>query len=153
MFCFHFKNISFNERELLTCDNNSYFIAAENDQEIERDELEEHENDIDPKKLLSQKYINPIEVRQHVQQVFQKSGDLLRAVFRGSLATEECSLNSIEMFFMDIIAVPPSRFRPVCAHFFMVVIKNTGLQHHICCLIVLAITLIFLTYVMIFPEI
>ena len=76
-------------------------------------------DDIDIKKLLSQKYINPIEVRDHVQRVFHKSGSLLRAVFQGSLTTEDCSIDSVEMFFMDIIAVPPSRFRPVCIFIFV----------------------------------
>ena len=95
--------------------------------EAEKNQHLENEDDVDVKKLMSQKYVNPVEVRSHVEKVFQRSGDLLRAVFRGSLATEDSNLNSVEMFFMDIIAVPPSRFRPVCIPYSLAIVHTSGL--------------------------
>ena len=75
---------------------------------------EEEEEEIDGQALSKQKFINPVEARAHLLQVFQKSKPMLKALFGASLNTD---FNSIEMFFLAVIAVPPSRFRPVCVLF------------------------------------
>eukprot|EP00795_Rhopilema_esculentum_P016610 gene16610-8039_t len=83
---------------------------------VERHPQEEKELDgeeVENGKQANQTFVNPIEVRDHLRKVFQKSKDLLKAIFGSTLTTESADLNSVDMFFIDLVAVPPSRFRPV----------------------------------------
>lgn len=88
-------------------------------QETGKNNLEEYDDKPGIKQLSIQKYVNPMEVRDHVKLVFQNSRELLRTVFGGTLASEQPNIDSVEMFFIDVVAVPPSRFRPVCVNLFI----------------------------------
>ncbi|XP_065055867.1 DNA-directed RNA polymerase I subunit RPA1-like [Rhopilema esculentum] len=100
-----------------TLKTESNITETENvDENKENDPQEEKELDgeeVENGKQANQTFVNPIEVRDHLRKVFQKSKDLLKAIFGSTLTTESADLNSVDMFFIDLVAVPPSRFRPV----------------------------------------
>eukprot|EP00794_Sanderia_malayensis_P010830 gene10831-11982_t len=90
--------------------------ANENAESKEGDiEVKEEEN-IDEKEegisVPKQTYLNPVEVRDHLRLVWNDSKLLLKAVF-GSSLPDSSEFSSTDMFFLDVVAVPPSRFRPV----------------------------------------
>ena len=61
---------------------------------------------------LKQCYLTPLEVRRHVRQLWTSESMLMDAIFGCThQATGQCS--PADMFFLDVVPVPPSRFRPV----------------------------------------
>lgn len=64
-----------------------------------------------------QKYISPIEVKDHIKKLWAKEKDLLDLIFGRFIATgthEPYQSDSFgpNMFFMEKMLVPPNRFRP-----------------------------------------
>ena len=76
-------------------------------------EKEKSDKKINKGDQSAQTYVNPIEVRDHLRLVWKNSKSFLKAVFGASLSSSCSDFNSSDMFFLDVVAVPPSRFRPV----------------------------------------
>ena len=60
--------------------------------------------------------LNPLQARSHLRQLWARDGSVLVSLFsclRGQSAIGEDQYCPTDMFFLDVIAVPPSRFRPV----------------------------------------
>ena len=55
--------------------------------------------------------LTPLMVRDHLREVWKQDGVLLKRLY-SSLATSPAK-NPVDIFFLDIVPVPPSRFRPV----------------------------------------
>ncbi|XP_070563725.1 DNA-directed RNA polymerase I subunit RPA1-like [Ptychodera flava] len=72
----------------------------------------------EPTDLLSdvseQVYLTPQNAREHMKLIVENEGSILRHLF-GALAEDENSENpnSLDVFFLEVIPVPPSRFRPI----------------------------------------
>ncbi|XP_047128509.1 DNA-directed RNA polymerase I subunit RPA1 isoform X1 [Hydra vulgaris] len=66
------------------------------------------------KKLGLEEYITPEEVKKHLIELWNTEYSVLNALF-GSFNSPSCQSRqtSPEMFFLDVIAVPPSKFRPM----------------------------------------
>lgn len=66
------------------------------------------------KKLLDQEYITPTEVKSHMIQLWLSEYKLLKYLL-GSFSGPERKkrVTTPEIFFLDVVAVPPSRYRPV----------------------------------------
>lgn len=83
--------------------------------EIAEDEDQDQEGDMmsqTPSKLSGyQTYVTASELRQHLRTLWTNDKELLRHLFKA------LSLNatdwSTDIFFLDVVPVPPSRFRPV----------------------------------------
>lgn len=66
---------------------------------------------------LKQKYVTPLEARSHLRKLLESEHHLLTLAF-GCLAPDTSkdmpgSASPADVFFLDILPVPPSRFRPV----------------------------------------
>ena len=61
--------------------------------------------------VTEQLYVSPVEVKVHVQHMWERERQLLSALFGG--ATTEKGLSITDLFFLTVLPVPPSRFRPV----------------------------------------
>ena len=83
--------------------------------EVAEDEDQDQEGDMmsqTPSKLTgNQTYLTASELRQHLRKLWTNDKELLRHLFKA------LSLNatdwSTDIFFLDVVPVPPSRFRPV----------------------------------------
>ena len=72
------------------------------------------ESDAEVKKLVEQTYLTPVEVQKQIFKVWEKYGGFLSILFGAypsPTAKQRCC--SADLFFMEILPVPPSRFRPV----------------------------------------
>ena len=66
------------------------------------------------KKSVQQAYLTPLEVQNHLQKVWENDEVLLNCLlgsYGSPTATKRKS--SSDIFFLKVIPVPPSRFRPV----------------------------------------
>ena len=73
---------------------------------------------ITSEKCTKQQFVSPLEVQEHVKALWQNQGMLMDAIFgymrpevTGESGTSRRS--TADMFFLDVVPVPPSRFRPV----------------------------------------
>ena len=68
---------------------------------------------------LKQKYVSPLEAREHVRELWVREKMLMSAMFGCGLelAEEEGVGGSEDLFFLNVVPVPPSRFRPVSCYF------------------------------------
>jgi len=81
-------------------------VQPENEDETETE-------DTLKKKLLDQEYITPTEVKAHMIQLWLSEYKLLKYLL-GSFSGPERKkrVTTPEIFFLDVVAVPPSRYRP-----------------------------------------
>lgn len=73
-------------------------------------------NDVEKEaaKSLQQSFLTPKEVREHLGQVWAQDGDFLNILLGGYQSPKSRHRKSTsEMFFIDILPVIPTRFRPV----------------------------------------
>ena len=59
--------------------------------------------------VTQQVYVSTVEVKVHIQQLWENEGELLKALFEGG--SERGGIT--DLFFLTVLPVPPSRFRPV----------------------------------------
>ena len=66
------------------------------------------------RKRAQQTYLTPLEVQDHLEQLWENDDDLLDCLL-GSYASPKAKKrkSSPGIFFLKVIPVPPSRFRPV----------------------------------------
>ena len=66
-------------------------------------------------RCTKQSYVSPLEVREHIRGMWDNQRALMDALFGGKkdISDESARLNLADMFFLDVVPVPPSRFRPV----------------------------------------
>ena len=74
---------------------------------VEREEVEGHTllESQAKQDVTQQLYVSPVEVKIHLQQLWELEEGLLRTMFGGALGQD--------LFFLTVLPVPPSRFRPV----------------------------------------
>lgn len=83
------------------------------DDEENDDEEPEETEDALKKKLSDQEYITPDEVKKHMIQLWNTDSKALKALFGSYNGPErKRKVTTPEIFFLDVVAVPPSRFRP-----------------------------------------
>ncbi|XP_014670360.1 PREDICTED: DNA-directed RNA polymerase I subunit RPA1-like, partial [Priapulus caudatus] len=64
--------------------------------------------------LMGQSYLTPVDARKHLREVWKNSGQLLGKLFPSLEAgASPDNLCPLDFFFLDVIAVPPSKFRPL----------------------------------------
>ena len=69
-------------------------------------------------KCTKQQFVSPLEVQEHIKALWENQGTLMDAIF-GYMRSEVTSgsgssgRSTAAMFFLDVVPVPPSRFRPV----------------------------------------
>ncbi|KAK9241224.1 hypothetical protein V1525DRAFT_392485 [Lipomyces kononenkoae] len=80
----------------------------ENDN-IEDEEIDNVDGKPQPAKSVSGRYVLSTEVRNHLRRLFRKEKNIVQLIFQ-SKATSD-SVNA-DMFFIQYLAVPPTRFRP-----------------------------------------
>lgn len=80
---------------------------ADDDEEDDDGEGEEE----DELESGTQIYLTSADVRDHLRQVWQKDQQVLRCLFH--FLSESSADYPTDAFFIDIVPVPPSRFRPV----------------------------------------
>lgn len=59
--------------------------------------------------VTQQLYVSPVEVKFHIQKLWEQEGELLKAIFEGGGDQG----GGLDLFFLTVLPVPPSRFRPV----------------------------------------
>jgi len=82
------------------------------------------------KAARQKKYVTPVEVRQYIKALWRREKRILRVIFGtletngriidAALASKPSNMekgfvtrcNSSDMFFLDVLVVPPNRFRP-----------------------------------------
>ena len=76
---------------------------------------EENDDDDDDDELVSGKqiYVTSADVRDHLRQVWQKDQQVLRCLFH--FLSDSGSEYPTDAFFIEVVPVPPSKFRPVSA--------------------------------------
>ncbi len=79
-----------------------------------------------------QHFLTPLEARDHLRALWSNEPLLLTSLF-SCLKNENNVIDHnkypVDMFFVDIVAVPPSRFRPVCHYYY-----------YCCCLLLLLLS-------------
>ena len=63
-----------------------------------------------------QLYVTVVEVREHMRELWRRDRGLVAALCGTDLSSVANDACPLEMFFMDVVPVPPSRFRPVGYH-------------------------------------
>ena len=61
--------------------------------------------------VTQQMYVSPVEVKVHVQRLWEREKQLLSVMFGG--AGTKWGRSITDLFFLTVLPVPPSRFRPV----------------------------------------
>lgn len=104
----------------ITVKNSTHFLyfagnLFENLEEDDDDEFNDNETDNKSKKKLSdQEYITPEEVKNHMIKLWEMDVLLLKCLLGSYNGPERRKkVTTPEIFFLDVVAVPPSRFRPV----------------------------------------
>ncbi len=90
---------------IYTDDENLTSKAAE-----ERSNLVKELKGLSVKQCTKQSYVSPLMMREQVHGVWKNHPNLMSVLFGDK--TSGSNLPG-EMFFLDVISVPPSRFRPV----------------------------------------
>ena len=78
----------------------------------EKSEVNNVHRDTVAEDCLKQKYVTPLEAQQHLRAVFANEWSLLHLMF-GNINFAENQLSPADTFFLDVMVVPPSRYRPV----------------------------------------
>ena len=68
--------------------------------------------------VTQQIYVSPVEVKVHIQQVWEQEKGLLQSMFAGAKRKD----GIIDLFFLTVLPVPPSRFRPVSHNMLSIII-------------------------------
>lgn len=69
-------------------------------------------------KCTKQQFVSPLEVQEHIKALWENQGTLMDAIF-GYMRSEvaggsgSSGRSTADMFFLNVVPVPPSRFRPV----------------------------------------
>lgn len=69
-------------------------------------------------KCTKQQFVSPLEVQEHIKALWDNQGTLMDSIF-GYIRSEvtggsgSSGRSTADMFFLDVVPVPPSRFRPV----------------------------------------
>lgn len=66
---------------------------------------------------LSNKEILPKDAREHMHLLWENDKIFLQNLFKILQKSDEAE-GSVDMFFMDLILVPPSKFRRVCISYY-----------------------------------
>ena len=72
-------------------------------------------------KCTKQQFVSPLEVQEHIKALWDNQGTLMDSIF-GYMRSEatggsgSSGRSTADMFFLDVVPVPPSRFRPVSAN-------------------------------------
>ena len=72
---------------------------------------------VKPEDCLHQSYVSPLEAREHMRELWANERLLMDALF--GCGQEGGQRSPSDMFFLDVIPVPPSRFRPVSEETFI----------------------------------
>jgi len=86
---------------------------AEYEEALEEDEDEVHEEDEPIKIKTSHQYLTPIDLKALLRQVWKNDKQLLKAIIGMFNIDEDDTICPTDVFFLDIVPVSPSRFRPV----------------------------------------
>ncbi|XP_046578101.1 DNA-directed RNA polymerase I subunit RPA1-like [Haliotis rubra] len=116
------KAMKINKQQKNTENKKTKLIDLDEDKEREADveELKEGEGEGEDKKLDNSLFtdnkaftmLTPSLVREHVQEVYSTAGPLLRILFE-SLGKVTKASHPTDIFFVDVIPVCPSRYRPI----------------------------------------
>ena len=66
--------------------------------------------------LTKQCFVTPLEVKEHIKEMWTNQKDLMNSIVGcASVTAKRCGqeISPTDVFFLDVIPVPPSRFRPV----------------------------------------
>ncbi|KAI3632983.1 hypothetical protein MIR68_009058 [Amoeboaphelidium protococcarum] len=74
-----------------------------------------HEDEDDSPNKVKGIYLTPVETKEHLRRLYEKEQSMLNLLF-GSVDNSETGghrVSSFEHFFMEVVAVPPNKFRPI----------------------------------------
>lgn len=92
--------------------NSDLFDGADDAEQEEEEEVETKEHL--KKKLSAQEYITPDEVKRHLIQLWNIEGKALKHLLGSYNEPKKAKrVTTPEIFFLDVVAVPPSKFRPL----------------------------------------
>jgi DNA-directed RNA polymerase I subunit RPA1 len=74
--------------------------------------VEEEEENLERKQRQTERIITPQEVRAHLRLLFKSEHQILSLIYTPHGPLTLAKKASADIFFMDVIAVPPTRFRP-----------------------------------------
>lgn len=83
-------------------------VQMDGDEEKSPDKLKEELS-----KLEGQHYLTPSEIKYHLRYVWDKSSDILGMVFKSISMQSGKMEHPTDVFFFEVLPVPPARFRPV----------------------------------------
>ena len=90
--------------------------AAKLTVEEEGEKEEEEEENETVQSCQQAKILTPLSAQKHLRKIWRDDPLLLSAVFSSMRMEEGEGGCPTDLFFLDVIAVPPSRFRPVCCY-------------------------------------
>lgn len=76
--------------------------------EMQEDVPEANDDDLNLQKLLT-----PTEARIHLRQLWENEGTLLHRLYGSVCSNSENTDSPADIFFLDVVPVPASKFRPV----------------------------------------
>lgn len=109
-------------------------LSGERREETEEDEPETARVEMfvseSADKLTEQSYVSPLAVRQHLRELWLMERLLMDAIFSCSRSGGTSERNPADMFFLSVIPVPPSRFRPVSLMDLLLIVVYPFLMSH-----------------------
>jgi DNA-directed RNA polymerase I subunit RPA1 len=97
--------------------NSADAAANDDDDDVHMQETDANEgDDEDVKASGKSSYLTPIQVREHMRLLWEAENqilDFLYGVIQSNDLGRPQRISSFKQFFLDVIAVPPSRFRPM----------------------------------------
>ncbi|XP_075712742.1 DNA-directed RNA polymerase I subunit RPA1 isoform X2 [Rhinoderma darwinii] len=99
-------------RSVLRREHNSKLtiIMSPDGSKKKSDEIDEVSGTKDTAELAKRGYLTPSSTKEHIEALWENEGFFMRCLFSGMTTGKEFSA---EMFFLDLVVVPPSRYRPV----------------------------------------
>ena len=103
----------------------------DDDDDFEEEEIEEENNAKEKERdieLHQQMCLTPVDTRRHLQDVWKTDGKVIKClmgVFDLKGLSQECPT---DIFFIDVLPVVPSRFRPVSFSVFLVKSNSSNAQ-------------------------
>ncbi|KAJ1551580.1 hypothetical protein HK096_007854, partial [Nowakowskiella sp. JEL0078] len=81
--------------------------------EIQEEDAEnEEEDEVETKKGTKTRYLSTMEVKAHFQLLWENERDILDIIYGTSDSDNQIRISSSDIFFLDVVPVTPTRFRP-----------------------------------------
>jgi len=114
------KHLSSTQRRLMKAKGLTFEVLnisrKKSEEHDNEDEMMDDQSDVEDHNVIDEdkmRYITPIEVKEHLTRFWAKERPMLDLLYGTSSSPKTPRTSSPDMFFINILAVPPNKFRPL----------------------------------------